>query len=296
MFKYIQWDSLDPSKRYSVVDTMALVDLQRGALDSGIGMAEAVGGDTILVVPGVVKEVAIKCMELGGCRWSTLEEFEESLVSCLDWFGAPYLMARPSDDIMLDAAVQCEKGDYVNKKGNPLSPVDCTLLCAAVRTKNVDVVTADGKLAEAVSTLCGKNRVYSSRVNYYRRRRSTAWFVKAVAGIDVEWTESGTVLEYAARDGPVIILDMSRAEPAISAHSMISKPYAAEAVRTYFMVAIQYMRCPCGSGDGGPFRCGCPEFPYVNDGGLDRERMLEYMESLPFRERSELYLLARMFG
>ena len=295
MFEYAPWDSLDPFKRYSIVDTMALVDLQRRALDSRIGMAEAIGGDTILVVPGVIKEVAIKCMELGGCRWATLEEFERSLVSCLDWFGAPYLMARPSDDIMLDAAVQCEKGAYVNKKGHPLSSVDCTLLCAAVRTKNVDVVTADGKLAEAVSVLCGKNRVFSSRVNYYRRRHSTAWFVKAVAGVDVEWLESGTTLEYAAVDGPVIILDISRAEAAVAVYSMVSRPGAAEAIRTYFMVAVPYMWCPCGSNDGRPFRCECPEFPYRNDGGLDREEMLEYLGLLPSGERSELYRLARSF-
>ena len=131
-------------------------------------------------------------------------------------------------------------------------------------------------------------------MNYYCRH-STAWFVKAVAGIDVEWTESGTVLEYAARDGPVILLDISRAEAAVAAHSMVSKSDAYEAVRTYFMVAIPYMRCQCGSDDGKPFRCECPEFPYLNDGGLDMKDVSAYLGLLPPGERDELYLLARSF-
>ena len=293
--KYAAWHSLDHSKRYSIVDTMALVDLYRRSMDSGIGMAEALGDSVIAILPDIMREAAAKCRELGDYSWSTLEEFERSMVECLEEFGAPYSMVDPSNDIILDARIQYEKGIYLNRHGNPLSVVDCTLLCAAARADNVDVVTADGKLSEAVAERYGNGRTHSSRVNYYRRRRSTARFVKAVSGLDVEWIESGIILEYSDADGPVIVLDTSGTEAAVVACSMASKPGAAEAIRTFFMVAIPYMWCQCGSDDSGPFRCRCPKFPYPVDGGLDAEESSAYLNSLRFREWDELQSLAKSF-
>ena len=293
--KYAAWHSLDRSKRYSLVDTMALVDLHRHSLDSGTGMAEAIGDSILIVMPDIMGEAATKCRELGDYSWSALEEFERSVVECLEEFGAPYSMVGPSGDIISDARIQYEKGGYLNRRGDPLSAVDCTLLCAAARADNVNVVTADGKLAEAVTERCGNGRAHSSRVNYYSRRRYTAQFVKAVSGLDVKWTESGTILEYSDADGPVIVLDTSGDEAAVMSYSMASKPGAAEAIRTFFMVAIPYMLCQCGSDDPGPFRCGCPKFPYLVDGGLDAEESSTYLNSLKFREWDELQSLAESF-
>ena len=293
--KYAAWYSLDHSIRYSLVDTMALVDLHRRSLDSVTGMEDAVGDSILTVMPDIMVEAATKCRELGDYSWSTLEEFERSMVERLDEFGAPYSMAAPSDDIIRDARIQYAKGDYPNRHGDPLSAVDCTLLCAAASTGNVDVVTADGKLAEAVTKRCGDGRAHSSRVNYYRRRRSTAQFVGNVSGLDVKWNESGTVLEYADANGPVIILDTSGVEAAVVACSMASKPEAAEAIRTFFMVAIQYGVCQCGSDGSGPFRCRCPEFPYPADGGLGDEESSAYLNSLKFREWDKLQSLVKSF-
>ena len=292
---YIPWETLDCNEHYCLADTMGLVDLHRGTLDAMHDVRKALGGRTMLVILDVVEEAAIKCMELGDTPRMTLDEFEDAVVTSLDKSGLPFALVRLPDGVVSAADKQCAKKEYPNKQGDPLSFVDCMLLCGAMNRANVDVMTADGELTEAMLVKCGIGRTCSPRIHYYKRRNATARFVTKLLGADVKRIEAGTRLEYTSEDGPVIILDTSKAEAAVMVCTIGGKLDASEAVRTFFMISIRAAQCQCRADKGKPFRCSCPDFPYSPDSGLEKEEAFKFLDSLPPRERDKLYSLVKSF-
>ena len=293
-FYYFPWGSLDGNERYCLADTMGLVDLHRGSLDSMQDVREALGDRTMLVIPNVVEEAAKKCMELDDALMTTLDGFESAMVASLDRSGLPFTLTYLPDEAVSAAAAQYAKEEYPNKNGDPLSYVDCILLCGAMHGSNVDVLTADSALIDAVLAKCGPGRACSPRNRYYKRRRDTAWFVKVLSGAEVEWNEAGTILDYVSKGAPVATLDVSKPEASVKICRVEGIPLAGEAIRTFFMVSQLDDCCPCGA-DNGKFKCLCPDFRYSPCSGLDKADSHKFLGMLTPRTRDKLYAIVKSF-
>ena len=291
MAQYVAWELLDHSRRHSIVDTMALVDLHRHALDSLYGLQDALAGSPMIIVPETMEETAHKCRDLGGLDDS--DEFIHSMEHRLAEAGIEYFLAELPDATCLSAIGQYVREEYPDRNGEPLSFVDCLLLCAAVSHDNVDIITADGALAGAIGERCGQDRVDTPRIDYYKRRDDTKWIVNKLSGKKIVWVEEGTELRYEAEGETVVTLDTSSRDARLVSCDIPGKPCAGESIRTYFMEIIDVLRCRgCGCE---PFGCKCPDFPYYPDGGSDNEASAKFLDALPARERDELHALVKSF-
>ena len=293
-FYYFPWESLVDDECYCMADTMGLVDLHRRTLDSMHDVRMALGGRTMLVIMDVVEETAIKCSELDDAPLETLANFEDYVVAGLDRSGLPFALVSLPEGVVSAADAQYAKKEYLNRRGEPLSFVDCLLLCAAMDRGNVDVMTADGALTEAVKAKCGNKRANSPRARYYKRRRDTAWFIRVLSGVEVEWTEAGTMLNYASSEGLAVTLDVSKPEALVESCDVEGLSGAGEAIRTFFMESQLDSYCQCGA-DGGKFKCTCPDFRYDECSGLDKAGSYEFLGLLRPRKRNKLYALVKSF-
>ena len=293
-FYYFPWESLDRNEHYCMADTMGLVDLHRGTLDSMQDVRGALGDRTMLVIMDVVEETAIKCSDLDNTPLEALVNFEDSVVAGLDRSGLPFALVCLPEDVVSAADAQYAKKEYLNRRGEPLSFVDCLLLCAAMDRGNVDIMTADGALTEAVKAKCGNKRANNPRTSYYKRRRDTAWFIKVLTGTEVEWTEAGTMLNYASNEGLAVTLDVSKPEALVESCDVEGLSGAGEAIMIFFMVSQLESYCQCGT-DGGKFKCTCPDFRYDKCSGLDKAGSYEFLGLLRPKTRNKLYAIVKSF-
>ena len=65
--------------------------------------------------------------------------------------------------------------------------MDTILLCIAARMANVDVMTEDKALRNAIEAECGTGRTCTAREKYQKRNGRTAWFISVVTGNDEPW-------------------------------------------------------------------------------------------------------------
>lgn len=271
--KYTQLESLDPNTRYCLADTMALVDLYRDALDSLEGIISALNGRTMIVIRDVIAESFEKCTEIG-CTSDTFGVFENAMLYKIYEIDIPVFLGRLPKIILKEASVQHAKKEYPNRYGTPLSAVDCLLLCTAVRFPNIDIMTSDCTLSDAISSQCGHSRTCTSRTDYYRRRYNTNWFAKILAGTEVEWLEGGNMLAYVAEHGGMVVLDTTEQEARVISCDISDKQYAGDVIKEFFMMPIQSQYCSCNSGDySDKLKCTCKDVPYKPDSGLSRMRL-----------------------
>lgn len=204
---YEPWQSLDPGRRYCLVDTMVLLQIYRR--DARLAaMADAVrGGRDLLLVPDVVDECesvfrrhkpdlpSAESMLVGDGSGGVYEhifgaapedfaveprlrgDFDRLLAEVLRGFGMEFAAAVPEPGALDGAGILHAKKMYKNKKGDPLSPVDCLILNMAMENDNVDVITDDLALARAVVDKCGGGRVSGALGAYFGRRNMTARFL-----------------------------------------------------------------------------------------------------------------------
>ena len=240
----------------------------------------------MVILLEVMEEAAHKCRKLG-TDWDELDAFADSMELHLDESGIRYVLAGIPDDTYLVALGQHVKKEFPNRNGEPLSFVDCLLLCTAECHDTVDIITADGALVGAVAERCDQYRTRTPRADYYKRCEDTKWIVNKLSGKKVEWTEEGAELRYEAEDKTIVALDTSSRDARLVSHDIPCKPNAGESIRTYFMGMIDALRCRgCGSE---PFSCRCLDVPHYPDGGLDADASAKFLYSLPARERDELY-------
>lgn len=210
---YEPWESLDRGKRYCLADTMVLLEIYRRNPRLA-AMAEAVrGGRTLLLVPGVVDEcVAVfhehkpdissaESIFVGGesgdvyelffgpvahedfrVEPRSREEFDCLLAETLQWWNIEFATVRPEPGTLGAARKMHAEKTYRNKKGAPLSPVDCSLLRLAMENPNVNVLTDDAALAKAVLAECGQGRASRVLADYFGRLNMTARFLSAALG------------------------------------------------------------------------------------------------------------------
>ncbi len=221
---YKPWQSVDPARRYCLVDTMVLLQLYRRDRTLA-AMAEAVlDGRALLVVPSVVGECynvfnANKPgaggpgppggkggpRELAAVR-ATREDLEVEpgsrdgfdclLVDCLSAWGAAFAAVEPGAGTLAAARRMKKSARY-----GPLSPTDCLLLRLAVENPNVDVLTDDKDLARAIASECGRGRASNVFNDYFGRLNMTARFLSMVSGLGfVDCRPARDRIEYYADD------------------------------------------------------------------------------------------------
>ena len=212
---YKSWQTLDGRKRYCLADTMVLLQIYRR--DARLAsMAETVrDGRTLLLVPALVDECAAvfnahkpdtsspEYMYVGDEAGNIYEHligpatkedvavepqsrsgFDRLLAQTLRGWGIEFTAARPEPGALDGAETLHARKTYKNRKGKPLSLVDCLILRLAVENDNVDVITDDLALARAVSDKCGEGRASNALGAYFGRLNMTARFLSDMLDLD----------------------------------------------------------------------------------------------------------------
>ena len=249
---YLPWHT-DENKRYCLMDTMDVVTVYRKAPDIMNGVRTVLEGRTLVVIPNVVAESAGVCKELSGKEWDDLKTLESDIEEGVRELGVPVEFAFPPDGVLSEATARHANAD---PDGTKLSFVDTILLCIAARMANVDVMTEDKALRNAIEAECGAGRTCSSREKYQKRNGRTAWFISVVTGNDEPWWKmrDGRI-EYLSGDSSVAVLEIAGDDWGTVRECAIDKPGAAAAIGTFYQTALLNDYCPCGSSDGRPFRC-----------------------------------------
>ena len=291
---YSPWH-IDETKRYCLMDTMDVVAVYRKAPDIMDGVRAVLEGRTLVVIPNVVAESAGVCKELSGKEWDDLKTLESDIEEGVRSLGVPIEFAFTPDEVLSEATARHANAD---PDGARLSLVDTILLCIAARMANVDVMTEDKALRDAIEAECGTGRTCSSREKYQRRNGSTAWFISAITGNDEPWWQmrDGRI-EYLSGDSSVAVLEIAGECWGTVRECAIGKPGAAAAIGAYYRTALPDGYCQCGSRDGRPFRCSCIGNHYGGDldNGLEKEEAWKFLCSLPEGERMELQSLEWSF-
>lgn len=211
---YEPWRSLDPGRRYCLIDTMDLLQVYRSDRRLASMVETVRDGRTMLLVPGVVDECfsvfqrhkpdtasaePIYVGDESGYIYELFDapiaredfdveprsrgEFDRLLAECLRRWGIEFAAARPDPGALAAAmAIHAEKR-YRGRGGVPLSRVDCILLRLAIENRNVDVITDDATLARAVLTECGPERASLALSYYFGRLNMTADFLTRILGV-----------------------------------------------------------------------------------------------------------------
>ena len=212
---YKPWQSLDPEKQYCLVDTMVLLQIYRRNLRL-TAMADAVRGDKVLLlIPAVVDEcfsvfhthkpdtASAESIFVGDESGDVYEhflgpvthedfvvepksrsEFDCLLAEGLDEWEMEFTAFKPNSDTLGIAKKMHGEKLYKNKKGKPLSLVDCIILRLAIENQNIDVLTDDTALAKATLAECGSGRASSALTDYFGRLNMTAHFLGKILDID----------------------------------------------------------------------------------------------------------------
>ena len=111
------------------------------------------------------------------------DQFDELLLESLHMWGMEYVAVQSEPATLVASRKRAAKKPRPNKKGVPLSRVDCLLLCLASENPNVDVLTDDMQLAMAIETECGPRRASNVLAAYFGRLNMTARFLSKILDI-----------------------------------------------------------------------------------------------------------------
>ena len=206
--------SLDPGKRYCLVDTMVLLQVYRRDPRLAAMVDVVRDGRDLLLVRDVIDEcfgvfqknkpdtASAESIYVGDESGEIYElfdppvthedfrveprsrgEFDGLLAESLQGRGIEPVVALPDPDEIDAAKAICAGKKYRNKRGVPLSRVDCILLSLAIKNRNFDVVTDDAALAKAVSAECGPGRASRALSDYFGRLNMTADFLARILGV-----------------------------------------------------------------------------------------------------------------
>lgn len=206
---------LDREKRYCLVDTMVLLQIYRRNPRLA-SMVDAVrdGRELLLILdvldecfnvfqkhkPDTASAESIYVGDESGDIYELFDppvtredfrieprsrdEFDGLLLEYLQIRGIGFVAAQPGpDEIDAATAIYSEKR-YRNRKGVPLSRIDCILLHLAIENQNVDVITDDAALAAAVLAECGPGRASHALSYYFGRLNTTANFLARILDMD----------------------------------------------------------------------------------------------------------------
>ena len=168
---------LDIGMKYCLVDTMVLLPMHHGDKDI-IGYVKRNLTNAVLVLlDSIIYEAAYKTAALEGNGGApNFADFVASLSGVLESAGIKFKFVR----LMMDMRVPSQK--MFDEEVHPdLSMTDCTLLLAVMKRQNMDIMTGDKALINAINAERGqdaKGKIRSATTNYNKRRWAVAWSIK----------------------------------------------------------------------------------------------------------------------
>ena len=294
---------------YCLMDTMVLLTIYRGINGIMDRVDVALKNRVLLIIPDVMQEAALvyKKIDLGG-KGTVPNNFASSVLFPFIMHDTAFEMAEPEPHTYASAASTYAKREYVNEKDEPLSSVDCLLLCLAKENPNVDVMTEDGTLLRAISSECdsgGGDKGCRVMEDYYERRNATAWFIRRLlkARNHVDWGELSAGTRYIVDDSWIVEISDSSSLPKTSIHPRGAahqgppgdRRGAATAISAFFLLWGLDGYCPCGDSEGRKFVCTCGQPLYWDDrdGGLQKADERRFLSAIPGPRRNLLLKLAK---
>ena len=241
-------------------------------------------------------ESAGVCKELSGKDWDDLKTLELDIMASMRVLGVPVEFVSLPDEVL--AAVASMHGN-AKPGGAKLSPVDKMLFCAAVLMDNVDAMTEDDSLRDAIGAECGAGRACTGREKCQKRNDRTAWLISVITGNDEPWWRiNNGRIEYLSGDASMAVLEVAGDCWGVVRECSIDKPGAAAAIGAFYQTTLLDDYCPCGSSGGKAFKCSCIGNHYGEelDGGLDKEGAWKFLGTMPQNERNRLWALVKSFG
>ena len=186
------FSGLDPGTRHCLVDTMALLPTCQG--DPGvIGDAKlGLHGAALILPDRIISEAAHRHgKQDGGHGMADPGGFVSSLPGLSKSGGIRFRLVR------VEQGMYASVLQMLYDRAHPrLSEADCTLLSAAVGCPDMDVMTSDKALADAINSERGpkaKGRILDAMSSHHGRRQSTAKLIRnrlgsyIPKGVRVEW-------------------------------------------------------------------------------------------------------------
>ena len=186
------FSGLDPRTRHCLVDTMVLLQMRQGDPDVIGDAKRELRGATLVLLDIIVAEAVHRHGKQDGGHGMADPKIFVSFLSGL----------LKSRDIRFKL-VRVEQGMYASvlqmlyDRAHPrLSEADCTLLSVAVGCPDMDVMTSDKALADAINSERGpkaKGRILDAMSSHHGRRQSTAKLIRnrlgsyIPKGVRVEW-------------------------------------------------------------------------------------------------------------
>ena len=293
---YSPWSELDENRRYCLIDTTDIVEVYRSMPDVLDGVRDVIGDRTLLVVPNVVAESAGVCKELSGKDWDDLKTLESDIMSSLKALGVPVEFAHLPEYVLESAEAKHAKAEYANSDGTKLSLIDCMLLCVAAGATNIDVMTEDQTLKNAIGAECGTDRTCTAGKKYQDRNARTAWFIEVVTGDDsIKWRTTDGMAVYYSGGVRAVVIDGTGDHWGTVLECSINKPGIIAATETFYKTAILNDYCKCSLEGIKALECTCIYGDEL-DGGLDKEGAWKFLGAMPQNERNRLWALVKSFG
>ena len=128
-------------------------------------------------------------------------EFDCLLAESLHKWDMEFAAVQPGSGTSDIAKKMHAEKPYKNKKGLPLSRVDCLILRLAIENQNIDVITDDAMLTKAMLSKCGQGRASHALRNYFGRLNMTADFLSRLLKVGfIGCDPIRDRIEYHARD------------------------------------------------------------------------------------------------
>ena len=172
---------LDPVMKYCLVDTMVVLPLHQGDADVLGDVKQILNNAILVLLDNIVYEAAYKHVKLAGTNGTPdINDFVASLFNTLGSAGIKFKLVRLGPGIwnrskkMLDDEVH-----------SGLSRADYTLLLATIKRQDMDIITADKELIEAINSKRGQDangKIHDAMKNYNARRATVAWSIKLGLG------------------------------------------------------------------------------------------------------------------
>ena len=178
------WDAflkLDIGMKYCLVDTMVVLPMHQGDADV-LGVVKRELNNAVLVLPdSIIYEAAHKTVELeGNDGVLNFDDFVATLSGTLGSAGIKFKFVRLGVGIGSRAQKMLGKGEHTD-----LSITDYTLLQATMKRQDMDIMTDDKALINAINAKRGKNangKIRHAMENYNKRRAAVAWAIRRSLG------------------------------------------------------------------------------------------------------------------
>ena len=174
------WDAflkLDIKMKHCLVDTMVLLPMHQGDEDVLGDVKRELNNAVLVLLDSIIYEAAHKNAELEGNDGApNFDDFVASLSDRLESVGIKFKFVRLRADMWIRSQKMSDEEVHPG-----LSTTDYTLLLATMRRQNMDIMTDDKELINAINAERGRNangKIRPAMTTYYGMRTAVKWTIK----------------------------------------------------------------------------------------------------------------------